>query len=143
MITFANGIKSQVHQALAPIIDFTNRVRSYLPSSDAQMGALSDLTASGKALFATVAEGVDPTALINAIVHGVNSTEEALQFNPLPATTNNNYSSSQPVVLNFNPTINADGNVDGREMIEQLRPFARELIDMLIRNNNRLTRSVF
>ncbi|MEO1185593.1 MAG: hypothetical protein AAFX46_13315, partial [Cyanobacteria bacterium J06636_27] len=143
MITFANGIRSQVHDALAPIIEFTNRVRAYLPSSDAKVGALSDLTASGKALLMTVAEGVDPTALINAVTHGMEVTRQALQFNPLPANNTNNYNTSQPVVLNFNPTINADGNTDGRDIIDQLRPFARELIDMLTRNNNRITRSVF
>lgn len=56
--TFASGIKSKIEEALKPIADLAQRARDYLPGSDAKTGALSDLTASGKALFETFASGM-------------------------------------------------------------------------------------
>ncbi|MEM7557383.1 MAG: hypothetical protein AAF378_25510 [Cyanobacteria bacterium P01_A01_bin.84] len=136
MITFANGIRSQVYEALKPIIDFTNQVRSYLPSSDAKRGALSDLTYAGRALLDTVAAGVRDRRLLGAVQTGLTRPRNAIAFDGvLPAPTGSN------ITINFSPNIYVGGRGENTQnIVEQLQPYARELVELLERSQNRNNR---
>ena len=58
MTAFADGIKSGISKAVDAIKGAVAKVRAYLPGSDAKVGPLSDLTASGAALMATFERGI-------------------------------------------------------------------------------------
>lgn len=71
MIAFAKGIISGVSNAIDAVKGAVGTVRSYLPGSDAKVGPLSDLTASGAALMTTFEQGIksstaDPAAAFAA-----------------------------------------------------------------------------
>jgi len=87
MAALAKGILSGVTKAVDAVKGALGTVRSYLPFSDAKVGPLSDLTASGAALMATFEKGIvsssaDPGAAF------------ATRMSQVPAAANNNYSSS-------------------------------------------------
>ena len=139
MLTFARGIQSKINEALRPIIDFTNRVRSYLPGSDAKVGALSDLTRAGKALLDTVAQGITDRRLVGNVELGVQNARNAIAFpNTAPVSNNNS-----AITINFAPTIQAGSEENGRRIVDELRPYVRELIEMIQRGQNRVTRGTF
>jgi len=55
----ADGLRSQVGEVRAAAEALADAVDSYLPGSDARVGPLSDLMASGRALPETLARGID------------------------------------------------------------------------------------
>ena len=59
MNAFADGIRSGQAAVLAAVQDVLQQVRAYLPSSDAKIGPLSDLTVSGGALVRTFVKGAE------------------------------------------------------------------------------------
>ncbi len=138
MLTFARGIQSKINEALRPIIDFTNRVRSYLPGSDAKVGALSDLTRAGKALLDTVAQGITDRRLVGNVELGVQNARNAIAF---PNTTP--VSQNSAITINFSPTIQAGSEESGRRIVDELRPYIRELLEMIQRGQSRVTRGTF
>ena len=71
MIALAKGILSGATKAVDAVKGALGTVRSYLPFSDAKVGPLSDLTASGAALMTTFEKGIatstaDPAAAFAA-----------------------------------------------------------------------------
>jgi len=58
MVALANGIISGISGAVDAVKGALGKVRSYLPGSDAKVGPLSDITASGQALMATFEKGI-------------------------------------------------------------------------------------
>jgi len=71
MVALAKGILSGASNAVDAVKDALGTVRSYLPFSDAKVGPLSDLTASGAALMTTFEKGIasssaDPAATFAA-----------------------------------------------------------------------------
>jgi hypothetical protein len=71
MIALAKGILSGASKAVDAVKGALGTVRSYLPFSDAKVGPLSDLTASGAALMTTFDKGIasssaDPAATFAA-----------------------------------------------------------------------------
>lgn len=58
MVAFAKGILSGISNAVNAVKDAVGSVRAYLPFSDAKIGPLSDLTASGAALMTTFEKGI-------------------------------------------------------------------------------------
>lgn len=56
--TLASGIKAAVGQPIEAIKGALSKVRKYLPFSDAKIGPLSELTASGQAIMSTLSEGM-------------------------------------------------------------------------------------
>lgn len=59
---FADGITGALDSALSAARSMAQALRDLLPGSDAKRGPLSDLTASGSALPATFAKGIDMTS---------------------------------------------------------------------------------
>lgn len=59
MKTFADGIISGISWAVSAVERAVGEIMEYLPSSDAKVGPLSNLTASGKALMTTFEEGAN------------------------------------------------------------------------------------
>jgi len=71
MIALGNGIISGATKVVDAVKGALGTVRSYLPFSDAKVGPLSDITASGSALMTTFEEGItssraDPSAAFAA-----------------------------------------------------------------------------
>lgn len=63
---FTDGIRSRIDSFIAGVEDMVQKARDLLPGSDAKEGPLSDLTASGRALWETFATGMklgEPDAL--------------------------------------------------------------------------------
>lgn len=56
--TLADGIKSAVSVPVDAVKGALSKVREYLPFSDAKVGPLSELTASGTAIMSTLSEGM-------------------------------------------------------------------------------------
>ncbi len=89
MVAFANGIIKGISKAVDAVKSAVGKVRDYLPGSDAKIGPLSDLTASGAALITTFEKGIasssgDPGAAFAAAAPQV----------PGAASDNRNYQSS-------------------------------------------------
>lgn len=61
---FADAVTSRAYAALNAVRNIVQQIRDLLPSSDAKVGPLSDLTKSGQALARTFARGVDQTAYL-------------------------------------------------------------------------------
>jgi TP901 family phage tail tape measure protein len=57
---FADGVRNALQRALDAARELVRQIRELLPGSDAKTGPLSDLTASGAALPATLAVGISP-----------------------------------------------------------------------------------
>jgi hypothetical protein len=58
MQTLANGIKSGAMFPITAIKGVLSKVRAFLPGSDAEMGPLSDITASGQGMMVAMAAGI-------------------------------------------------------------------------------------
>lgn len=83
MTAFRDAIVSRANAALDAVRAIVAQIRSLLPGSDAEMGPLSDLTASGRALPATLAAGIG--AGMGAVVSAATRMAGAAQaaFQPL------------------------------------------------------------
>lgn len=57
--TLANGIRNAAGKAVDAISETLAKVREYLPFSDAKVGPMSELTASGRAIVTTLGDGVN------------------------------------------------------------------------------------
>lgn len=66
--TLADGMISAVKAPVDAIKSGLGKVREYLPFSDAKVGPLSSLTASGQALLGTIAEGMEQARSVPAKV---------------------------------------------------------------------------
>ncbi|BAQ65519.1 phage tail tape measure protein [Geminocystis sp. NIES-3709] len=135
MGALADGVKSSVGAVTGAISGAMDRVRSFLPFSDAKTGPLSDLTYSGASIPETLAQGVkgnmgvletmmsylpfpdfpimkESPSVNNSSVYGESSS----------VTTNNN---SSPVTVNI--TLNSTSGRDDSNFIEQLRAEGAEI----------------
>lgn len=73
-----DGMKSVASSIVGFVIDVLREIRSYLPFSDAEIGPLSNLTASGKAFGTTWAQGIrDGMPDVQAAVEDVGKTAGA------------------------------------------------------------------
>ncbi|MDQ2733025.1 MAG: NlpC/P60 family protein, partial [Armatimonadota bacterium] len=68
---FASGIKNQASEAVGAVHNMVSNIASLMPHSDADTGPLSQLTASGRALGETFAEGIR-----QGTPHAVNAARE-------------------------------------------------------------------
>ncbi|BAZ19386.1 putative bacteriophage protein (plasmid) [Kalymmatonema gypsitolerans NIES-4073] len=146
MNSFAQGIRDAASAPFNAIQEVVNKVRSYLPSSDAKLGTLSDLTASGSALPATFAYGMNSNirTVESAASNVANSANSAMAVTRAPAMPVSGGSTT--ITANFQPQITLTGtatNDDAKKLIETLRPYAREFILMLQQANSRQSRTVF
>jgi hypothetical protein len=115
MEALGQGIRDAIGAVTGSISDAMERVRAFLPGSDAKIGALSDLTASGSALFETFAKGMTLTA--PSLENLMSQT-----FPELPTTSTS--SVNAPVTVNI--TLNTQSSQEGVEqpsesLLEQLR----------------------
>lgn len=130
---FYEGIRSVVMAPVNLVKDMVNNIRSYLPGSDAKLGALSDLTASGAALPATFAVGANSN-MAPVTQAASNIGNAALPQARAPMMTGGGGSST--TTINFQPNITLSGSAtqeDGRRLVESMRPYIREL-QLLLQN---------
>jgi TP901 family phage tail tape measure protein len=142
MQALGNGIYNAASYPFKAIQDIVTRIRAYLPGSDAEMGALSDLTASGKALPATFAAGmINNTSPVSRAASATSSAAmPAVSRAPALASAGGG---GGTVTFNFQPNIeisNGATKEDARLIIETLRPYARELQTMISQFNTREAR---
>lgn len=89
MVAFANGIIKGISNAVDAVKGAVGKVRAYLPGSDAQVGPLSDLTASGAALMTTFEKGIASSSADPAATFAARAPQV-----PAVGSSNTNYSSS-------------------------------------------------
>lgn len=138
---FYEGLKSVIMAPVDLVKQMVANVRAYLPGSDAKIGPLSDLTASGASLPATFSTGM------NSNVAPVSQAASNIGNTALPRTTRAPIMAASggggtTITLHFEPVVNVNSNGnDGRKIVETLRPFAREMLDMLGGSSSRLSRT--
>lgn len=139
MNALAQGISSAASGPFNVINDVMERVRAYLPGSDAKTGPLSDLTKSGAALPQTFAQGMSNSPAIQA----ANNFAASVLPQPAPLMVGGGGGGGSTTTINFQPTINLNGTAtedDGRRILKQLEAWATELNGILDRNKNRNNR---
>lgn len=136
LTTFTDGIKAVAMAPVEAVASVVSKVREYLPGSDAERGPLSTLTASGAAIPATMAQGMNAS--------GDGGLGQALD-NSLgihPRGMGGGAPGGAGVVIHFAPTINvpAGGGPDLAALIgAQMQLSEARLRDMLanIQNDGR------
>lgn len=133
---FVDGIQSNIARAQSAVSNFTSGIAKYLPQSDAEKGALSQLTASGKSLVDTFFKGVNAAGLNERLTNLLsNPFGESVGLSPAYATA----TGRQPSTINIEMPITIQGNVT-QDVINQLRKRDRELIQVISDANRRLGR---
>lgn len=137
--TLTAGIKSAVSQPVEAIKGALAKVRDYLPFSDAKVGPLSELTASGQAILNTLGEGMrlapmpNIVAPLGEIQQAANDAVHSVKIIPFPNAgdvrpapsafdgehgyknaarkeqQNKNSGGEGGIVIHFSPVINIDG----------------------------------
>ncbi|NER99336.1 MAG: hypothetical protein F6J86_36880, partial [Symploca sp. SIO1B1] len=175
--SFADGISNSISQATSAVSNLTQRVRDFLPSSPAKVGALSDLDTSGMKFAETFASGIETgmgavkntmatftdglsspisdlgsTGLRhpkdyfgkahNLIGDDLNFHDRLLQTPSLAAAGASSNSGGQ-ITVNFSPHITINGGGNRNDVIEGLRRYERELMDLLKDARSRWNRGQF
>jgi len=119
----ADGIRSSIGDAVAAALELAQAVRDALPGSDAKVGPLSDLTASGRAL---------PETLIKGMLAGSRALSQTMMgmLTPMPAgggagqeaaTLRQAHGAQQNITVNIH---NPLGEPAETSMVRQLRNMA-------------------
>ncbi len=132
---FIAGINSNIEKAKNSIGNFTNSIAQYLPQSDAERGALSSLTQSGRSLVDTFFNGVNLAGFNNRLseLFGFNIGEN---FNLNPSSLAGGGGGS---LINIEMPITITGNVTS-DVLYELRQRDRELIQLIEDAKRRLNR---
>lgn len=117
----ASGIRSGISRIRDAAGDAMSAARSVLPSSDADEGPLSDLTASGEALPETFAEGIRQSKdEVGDAIEGLSAKASHTLPNPR-APGRRARGRDAAINLTVNAERGADGNRIGREISDELR----------------------
>ncbi|MBP5971538.1 phage tail tape measure protein [Brasilonema sp. CT11] len=141
MNTLADGIKGAASAPVNAVQGAMSAVRSYLPGSDAKLGALSDLTASGRALLQTFADAM--MSNVAPVLKAASSVASAAMPSEQRAPMLMGNNSSSNITINFQPTVNLSGSAnqdDGRKLLAQMEKWSSEILDLLDRNRSRNNR---
>ena len=130
------GINSQFQNAIASFNNQLQQLRSYLPSSDARRGALSDISTTGSAMMETIASGISAAPVANALNRALGSAKTELA----PAPTSGGGGGRGGVIINYQPTITMGQNGN---IVDELRRHARELLDLIQETEDRANRAKF
>ena len=142
MQALASGIQSAVGAAVSAVSGAVSQIRGMLPFSPAKYGPLSDLDKTGPALLNTVAAGINPSPLVNALGGALAPAAAALPAIATPPIPQQQQTLSQP---SFTPqqqaplpqaggggvTVNITLNGDGADMVEQLRERGQEIAELV------------
>jgi TP901 family phage tail tape measure protein len=142
LTTFTDGIKAVAMAPVEAVSAVVAKVREYLPGSDAERGPLSTLTASGAAIPATMAKGMDAAGdggLGPALNRSLNVGGRGLGGGAAGA------GAGPGVVINFAPTIQVNGTA-GAGVADQIgaqlqlsESRLREMIENILRDDERLS----
>lgn len=137
--TFIQGIYRALPNLGATLQQVMAWVRGFFPSSPAKRGALADLDSTGAALVNTFAGGIDPSLVTGAMNELASASSPGTNA---AGTINNttNQGGSKTINVYFQPTIQGGGNSN---IIEQLRPYAQELVTLLSETDARMSRANF
>ena len=138
---FIDGIQSMYGKVQNVMDNFTGWLRQYLPSSDAERGALSDLTASGASLVNTFMDGVNGVD-INKSLNNQLANRSGVNFNglqPSPVFSRSVTPASSPVTVTNNYQISGTNE----EIIKQLKRRDRDLLDLLDKGGQRINRRTY
>lgn len=139
--TLTDGIKAMAAKPVEAVKNVLGKVRDFLPFSDAKVGPLSELTASGSAIMETLGDGVK-SAPQSALMSEMYNKLSAMAGGPLgeglktlfnsPLDTVRSIKSRLTgdgegggmgsmgggIVLNYSPKINVSGGDDVRQQVE-------------------------
>ena len=142
--TLASGIKSAVSGPVNAVKNGLAKVRQYLPFSDAKVGPLSQLTASGSAIMDTLSKGmgmVSPQSMMKPFANTAKSMVQGFQDGGIGGAINrlSGSGASQPagggsaggMTVQITQQITIDGTAGG-DVESQARSGAREGADEMI-----------
>lgn len=136
---FARGIWNFATFPIQAVSQVVSKVRAYLPSSPAKIGALSDIDKLD--MMTPIAASIDESPVTNRIRNATNSIRNSIGNGEksLPGT---GYAGSGVITINidFNPQIQSNGD---ESIIEQLRRHSRELIELIRQSQERINRGNF
>ncbi len=134
MQTLAAGIKAGTNAAVAAVQSATAQMDAYLPHSDAKIGALSNLTASGAALMPTFAQGIRSTAnapvmAIQPALTSVGQTLKPMGADVITAPQINSEPQGRSVQMTVHLTQHISGGSDANEIASQAAAQTREALN--------------
>ena len=135
------GINSQFQGAITTLNNQLARLRSYLPSSDAKQGALSDISKSGTALMETFAKGIDAAPAMRSLNNALQQPSQQLATATPAASSGGGSRTGGNIVINYNPTVYGGTGGDGKGILEQLEQHSRQLLNLIDEARSRDTRA--
>lgn len=96
--TLVSGIKSVAMAPVNAVKDVLDKVRDFLPFSDAKVGPLSELTRSGQAIMSTLQEGIESGPDLTTPLSA-----------RMGSAVGGGGSAGGGIVVNYTPTVNVDG----------------------------------
>jgi len=136
---FANGVKSNIANATSAVSNMTSQIGQYLPHSDAQKGALSQLTASGIAFGRTLMQGIQASG-IGSYLGGYLQPVSGGGIRPSFATGTPASGGGGAVTITFNVTGSAS---DADAIVKALRQRERQLLDLISQASQRINRNSY
>lgn len=136
---FTEGMKKLFSPAWGTLSDFVARLRAYLPSSPAKIGALSDLDKSGEKFVSTFMSGInsaDLGAKINSALQSGMSTPMAT------ANAGSGNSNNSGITVNYSPTINGS-KLDGNAILAMLKKEDKNLIKLIEESVKKINRNYY
>lgn len=133
------GINSQFQNAINTLNSQLEQLRSYLPSSDAKRGALSDISSAGTALMETFAQGIDAAPATRSLNNALQQPRQQLA---VAAPRGGGSGGGGNIVINYSPTVYGGGSGgEGKDILEQLEQHSRQLINLIDEARSRKSRA--
>ncbi|MBP0022274.1 MAG: hypothetical protein J7647_32550 [Cyanobacteria bacterium SBLK] len=140
MRALASGIMSAVGAAINAVSGAVGKIRAMLPGSDAKVGPLSDLTASGAALLPTFASNISSKPILSALSNAISPIPGMLSGSPAPAPVSQarlqNASSGggggSTVHITYSPTYHIGGGSNAQEIKSLLERSSQEFRDFIL-----------
>lgn len=137
---FANGIKNNINSATSAVSNMASQVGQYLPHSDAEKGALSQLTASGIAFGRTLMEGIKMSGIgsyLGSVLQSPGSGGLGVRPSMAIAPASGG---GIGATITFNVTGSAS---DADAIVKALRQRERQLLDLINQASQRINRNSY
>lgn len=137
--TLTQGIKSAAMAPVEAVKGMLGNVREYLPFSDAKVGPLSNLTASGRAVVTTFAAGIGQEgAGLGSVFQNVFSgaakalsVPASLLFSGKPGASKAGAKDQGTVQITINQNLQVDAKTDAREFERMLNSGNSKLVNLI------------
>jgi len=136
---FTQGIQARVQSAINSVRSMTSQIRSFLPSSPAKQGALSDLDKTGSGLVSTFLGGIDEQAIrqkLNSIFSVDNTLGRGQTGSNSPTlaasgATGGGGGGGVNITLNYSPNVSGIKLASSDDVIRALEQDKRKLLTLI------------